>query len=76
MKERYYFSQLAAALERALQCDVGLEGLETLVYGWIRKGGICRETLRTRRKRDGEEWLTLYEAKSLSEYAGYDLTVE
>ena len=76
MKERYYFSQLAAALERALQCDVGLEGLETLVHGWIRKGGISRETLRKRLQRDGEKWLTLYEAKSLSEYAGYDLTVE
>lgn len=76
MKERYYFSQLAAALERALQCDVGLEGLETLVHGWIRKGGISRETLRKRLQRDGEKWLTIYEAKSLSEYAGYDLTVE
>ncbi len=76
MKERYYFAQLAAALERALQCDVGLEGLETLVHGWIRKGGISRETLRKRLQRDGEKWLTPYEAKSLSEYAGYDLTVE
>lgn len=76
MKERYYFSQLAAALERALQCDIGLEGLETLVHGWIRKGGISRETLRKRLQRDGEKWLTIYEAKSLSEYAGYDLTVE
>jgi len=76
MKERYYFTQLAASLERALNADVGLDGLETLVHGWIRQGGINRETLRTRRKRDGEEWLTLYEAKSLSEYAGYDLTVD
>ena len=76
MKERYYFSQLAAALERALQCDIGLEGLETLVHGWIRKGGISRETLRKRLQRDGEKWLTIYEAKSLSEYAGYDLMVD
>ena len=76
MKERYYFTQLAAALEHVLNADVGLEGLETLVHGWIRKGGISRETLRKRLQRDGEKWLTLYEAKSLSEYAGYDLTVE
>ncbi len=76
MKERYYFTQLAAALEHVLNADVGLEGLETLVHGWMRKGGTNRETLRKRLQRDGEKWLTPYEAKSLSEYAGYDLTVE
>ena len=76
MKERYYFTQLAASLERAIHADVGLAGLETLIHGWIAKGGSNRETLRKRLQRDGEKWLTPYEAKSLSEYAGYDLTVE
>ena len=74
MKERYYLTTLAANLERALHADVGMEGLQTLLHGWIRKGGISRETLRTRQKRDGEAWLSNYEAISFSEYAGYDLT--
>lgn len=74
MKERYYFTQLAAALERAIHADVGLAGLETLIHGWIAKGGISRTALYMRRKNAGEEYLTPYEAKAFSEYAGYDLT--
>ena len=76
MKERYYFTFLAQQLERILQADVGLEGLETLMHGFIRKGGINQETLRQRKRRDGEEWLSLYEAKIFCEYAGYDLLSE
>jgi hypothetical protein len=76
MKERYYFTKLAAALERALNADVGINGLEILMHGFIRKGGINRETLRTRFKRDGEQWLTYLEARAFSEYAGYDLTAD
>ncbi|MBR6492782.1 MAG: hypothetical protein IKT13_02495 [Paludibacteraceae bacterium] len=74
MRERLYFTQLAANLEQVLHTDIGKEGLEILMHGWIRKGGIKRETLRTRAKRDGEEWLSPYEAKAFSDYAGYDLT--
>ena len=73
MRERYYFSFLASRLEQILQTDVGLQGLETLMHGFIRKGDINRETLRKRKLRDGEEWLSPYEAKAFSEYAGYDL---
>lgn len=73
MKERYYFTFLARQLERILQADVGLEGLETLMHGFIRKGGINHETLRKRKSRDGEEWLSPYEAKEFAKYAGYDL---
>jgi hypothetical protein len=76
MKERYYFTQLAGALERALKMDVGLEGLNILMHGFMRKGGINPETLRTRFKRDKEQWLTYFEARAFSEYAGYDLTAE
>ena len=76
MRERYYFSQLAAALERALQCDVGLEGLHILIHGWIRKGKLCRSTLSMRKKNAGEEYLTPYEAQEFSLYAGYDLTTD
>ena len=65
---------LAARLERAIHADVGMRGLNILLFGWIRKGNLSHETLRTREKRDGEPWLTPYEAQSLSVYAGYDLT--
>jgi hypothetical protein len=46
------------------------------MHGFVRKGGINRETLRTRLKRDGEAWLTYFEARAFSDYAGYDLTAE
>ncbi len=76
MKERYYFTFLARQLELMLHADVGLDGLEILMHGFIRKGGINQETLRQRKRRDGEEWLTLYEAKEFAKYAGYDLLSE
>ena len=76
MKERYYLTTLAANLERVLHADVGMEGLHTLLHGWLRKGAISRQTLRQRKKRDGEAWLSPYEAKSFSKYAGYDLTLD
>ena len=76
MKERYYLSFLAGNLERAIHCPVGLEGLKILIHGFIRKGGINRETLRQRFHRDKEQWLTYFEARAFSEYAGYDLTAD
>ncbi len=74
MKERYYLTYLAGNLERAIHCPVGMEGLKILLHGWLRRGIISPETLRKRERRDTEAWLTVYEAMSLSEYAGYDLT--
>ena len=76
MKERYYFTQLAAALERAIHADVGLEGLDILMHGWIKKGGINRSTLFMRKRYTGEEYLTPLEVAEFSRYAGYDLTKE
>ena len=76
MKERYYFSFLAANLERAIHADVGLDGLKILIFGWTQKRKSFRTTLTLRQHRDGEAWLSPYEAKSLSDYAGYDLTIE
>ena len=73
MNEKYYFTQLAARLEQVLQCDVGMNGLEILMHGWMRKGGINRETIRQRKVRDGEAWLNYFETVRFSEYAGYIL---
>ena len=74
-KDAVTFTQLAARLERAIHCDVGLKGLNILLYGWITKHGRCsRAQLCMRNRADGEFWLSLKEAKHFSSYCGYDLT--
>ena len=74
-KNAITFTSLAARLERAIHCDVGLQGLNILLYGWITKYGRCSRTLLADRKRkEGEPYLTNSEAEHFSKYAGYDLT--
>ena len=74
-KDAITFTQLCARLERAIHCDVGMEGLETLLFGWrVKTGMVNNQLLFTRKKADGEKWLSLPEAYSFSRYAGYDLT--
>ena len=74
-KDAITFTQLAARLEKALHCDVGLEGLEILIYGWMKKRGRpSGSTLSMREKQDGVKWLAADEAYSFSRYTGYDLT--
>ena len=74
-KKAITFAQLTARLERAIHCDVGLKGLNILLYGWITQHGRCsRSQLCMRKAADGEAWLTPSEAESFSKYAGYDLT--
>ncbi len=74
-KDAITLTTLAARLERAIHCDIGMQGLNTLLYGWARKKNWNINALFwTREKRDGEPWLSLEETKSLSEYAGYDLS--
>ena len=74
-KDAITFTTLCARLERAIRCDVGMHGLNILLYGWLQKRHtITRATFRQRKKDDGEPWLSRYEAVSFSRYAGYDLT--
>lgn len=74
-KDAITFAQLTARLERAVHCDVGLKGLNILLYGWITKyRKVCRPVLNLRKQQDGEYWLSLAEALHFSRYAGYDLT--
>ena len=69
------FATLTARLERAIHADVGLKGLNILIYGWITKYGRCsRLLLADRKRKEGEFYLTLSEAQHFSLYAGYDLT--
>lgn len=66
---------LAARLERAIHCDVGMKGLQTLLYGWrVKYGIIDGYTMTSRRSQAGEPYLTHSEANLFSHYAGYDLT--
>ena len=74
-KDAITFAQLTARLERAIHCDVGLKGLNILIYGWITKHGRCsRAQFAMRKKADGEFWLSPSEAEQFSHYCGYDLT--
>ena len=69
------FETLCARLERAIHADVGMRGLNILLYGWIAKyGKISRPVLSLRKKADNVFWLTFGEAVHFSKYVGYDLT--
>ena len=74
-KNAVTFAQLTARLERAIHADVGLHGLNILLYGWIAKYGRCsRLQFADRKRKEGEPYLTLREAQHFSQYVGYDLT--
>ena len=63
--------QLARNLSRAIDCDVGFDGLNTLIYGWLnyrKYGHQYRDKLYHR------DWLFITEVHDLSAYAGYDLS--
>ena len=67
-------AQLAASLEKAIHCNVGMSGLRILLYGWMKKTQLVSNSLLNERKRKkGVMYLTEREAKSFSKYAGYDL---
>ena len=63
--------QLADNLGRAIGADVGKDGLNTLIHGWLkfRKYGH-----KYRNKLYNRDWLYITEVYDLSEYAQYDLT--
>lgn len=65
---------VAARLERAIHADVGLQGLNILLSGWMQKGGVKKSTLSMRKKGTGEVYLTPNEVRNFSSYAGYDLS--
>lgn len=69
--EKISKKQLAQNLGKAIDEDVALKGLNTLIYGWLR----WRKYGRKYRKVIGNrKWLYLVEVQDLSEYAGYDLS--
>lgn len=65
---------VAARLGQAIRHDVGMNGLNIMLHGWIHATGtVSGNTLRTRKARDGQAWLTPLELASFSRYVGYDL---
>lgn len=74
-KDKIPFTTIASRLERVLHADVGMNGLEILLYGWRKKRGIHPCVMASRAKlNDGQPYLTQAELLSFSFYAGYDLT--
>ena len=69
--QRITKQQLALNLDRAIAAQVGMQGLNTLIYGWfnwMKYGSRYREAIYHR------DWLYLTEVHELSRYAGYDLS--
>ena len=65
-------AQLAMNLNRHLGTEVGLSGLNTMIYGWFRYRRYGRKYRKAVYNRD---WLYITEVLDLSEYVGYDLSV-
>ena len=59
--------EIAERLDEVLGGEVGMQGLNTLLYGWNRKDPQRRINISHRR------WLYGYEVQELSVYAGYNL---
>ena len=74
-KKKYSMAQLAANLEKAINSNVGVYGLNILLYGWRKKTGLVANTiLRERKRKHGFQFLYEDEVKLFSLYVGYDLT--
>lgn len=71
MMPRIDKATLTARLEQAIGAHVGIEGLNTLLYGWKKKRRFGSRYLDALKHRD---WLYITEVMDLSDYAGYDLT--
>ena len=68
MAKKFLKTDLVRSLEKHVGAPVGMEGLETLIYGWRKKLRLTSHAIYVR------NWLTYEETVSLSKYAGYDLT--
>lgn len=68
---------VCARLERAIHADVGMRGLNTLLYGYGQKYHINLNALfYQREKREGYAYMTSRELQLFSNYAGYNLSVD
>ena len=63
--------QLARNLERAIGANVGMQGLNTLIHGWLRFRKYGKKYYFAIHNRD---FLYITEVRDLSEYAGCDMS--
>ncbi len=63
--------QLARNLSRTIEEDVGMSGLQTMIYGWLKYRKYGKKYRHAIHARD---YLFITEVQDLSEYAGYDLS--
>ena len=69
MAQRFLKTDLVRHLERYIDAAVGMNGLNTLIYGWRKKHHFTDSAIYQR------DYLTYAETESLSQYAGYNLMV-
>lgn len=69
--ERTSKEQLAKNLDKAIDANTGMRGLNTLIYGWLNYRNYGH---RYRNAIYNRNWLYVTEVQDLSEYAGYDLS--
>ena len=69
--QRISYKELSRRLDAVLGARVGMQGLNTLLYGWKKKRRYGLQYLNALKHRD---WLYITEVMDFSEYAGYDLT--
>ena len=69
--QRISKEELAVRLERAIGAKVGIEGLNTLLYGWKKYRKYGAKYLDALKHR---EWMYIVEVQDFSEYAGYSLS--
>ena len=63
--------QLARNLSRAIEEEVGMAGLQTMIYGWLKHRKYGKKYRHAIHARD---YLFITEVQDLSEYVGYDLS--
>lgn len=71
MMPRITKAELAERLDAAIGAEVGMDGLDILLYGWKKFRKYGRRYLNALKHRN---WLYIVEVQDLSEYAGVDLT--
>ena len=64
--------ELLSRLELAIDAKVGIEGLNTLLYGWKKFRKFGAKYLDALKHRN---WFYITEVMDLSNYAGYNLTI-
>ena len=71
MMQRISYKELSRRLDAVLGARVGMQGLNTLLYGWKKYRHYGLKYCNALKHRD---WLYITEVMDFSEYAGYDLT--